>query len=206
VSGFGTFVLNQLPPPPQRVLEIGCGEQGGVVPELLEAGYEALGVDPAAPDGEHYRRADFREVDGEWDAVVAGRVLHHVAPLDDGIAKLASLAPLLVVDEFAPERIDAAAADWYEGQYRILAAAGAASEFAPPTIGVWRAHHPDLHHSGVVLEALRAHYQEETLEWRPYLYRWLRGPSTFALEQSLVDAGAFPAIGYRWVGSRRASR
>jgi len=62
-----------LPPPPGRVLEIGCGDEGGVVPALLEAGYDALGVDPRAPAGAHYRQGDFREVDGAFDAIVVAR-------------------------------------------------------------------------------------------------------------------------------------
>jgi hypothetical protein len=44
------------------------------------------------------------------------------------------------------------------------------------------------------------------LERLPYLYRWLDGPSSEALEQTLVGAGAFPAIGYRWVGTARRAR
>ena len=64
-----------------------------------------------------------------WDdAVVAGRVLHHVNPLDEGLDLLASFAPLLVVDEFASDRIDRAAQDWYEGQHRMLRASGARAE------------------------------------------------------------------------------
>ena len=35
--------------------------------------------------------------------------------------------------------------------------------------------------------------------WLP-LYRWLGGPSSEALESTLVGAAALPAIGYRWVG------
>jgi len=202
VSGFGTFVLKQLPPPPQRVLEIGCGEKGGLVALLRDAGYDALGVDPEAPEGEHFRRIDFREVEGSFDAVVAGRVLHHVRPLDDAVATLAELAPLLIVDEFAPDLIDDAAQDWYEGQYRMLAAAGAVSEYAPASLDDWRARHPDLHPHRALLGALRTHFEEQTLEWVPYLHRWLRGPSSAALEQTLIDGRAFPAIGYRWVGRR----
>jgi 2-polyprenyl-3-methyl-5-hydroxy-6-metoxy-1,4-benzoquinol methylase len=112
MSDFATFVLSQLPPAPARVLEIGCGDAGGVVPALLDAGYDALGVDPRAPAGEHFRRADFRAVEGEFDVVVAGRVLHHVRPLDDALDRVAALAPLLVVDEFAWDLIDAAAQEW----------------------------------------------------------------------------------------------
>ena len=52
------------------------------------------------------------------------------------------------------------------------------------------------------LPALRARYDELALEWVPYLHRWLGGPSSEGLEQSLVAAGAFPAIGYRWAGYR----
>src|ERR1043166_9295029 len=72
--GFTGFVLQELPPAPARVLEVGCGDEGGVVPALLAAGYEPIGVDPRAPAGPHYRQGDFRSVEGDFDAVVAGRV------------------------------------------------------------------------------------------------------------------------------------
>jgi hypothetical protein len=205
VSDFGTFVLDQLPPPPGRILEIGCGSEGGVVQELLEAGYDALGIDPHAPDGPSFRQVPYQEIDGEFDAVVAGRVLHHVHPLDEGVAKLARLAPLLVVDEFAPDLIGAAAQDWYEGQRRMLAAAGTEPP-GPASLDEWRARHTDLHAHDALLAALRVAYDERVLDWRPYLYRWLGGPSSEALERALVGADAFPAIGYRWVGVRRARR
>jgi hypothetical protein len=210
VADFGTFVLDQLPPPPGRVLEVGCGRDGGLVELLASAGYDVLGVDPDAPDGERFLRTTFQEASnrlllgGTWDAVVAGRVLHHVHPLDEGLDTLASLAPLLVVDEFAYDRIDAAAQDWYEGQHRLLRASGA-EPYGPPDLEEWRRRHPGLHPHGVVLAGLRARYDELVIQWVPYLHRWLGGPSSEALEQSLVDAGAFPAIGYRWAGSRTST-
>ena len=204
--GFTAFVLHELPPPPGRVLEIGCGDEGGVVPALLEAGYDALGVDPRAPAGPHYRQGDFREVDGAFDAVVAGRVLHHVRPLDEAVARLAELAPVLVADEFAWDRIDARAQAWYEERHRALAAAGAEPQ-GPVSLDEWRARHvTELHPHGVLLEALRARYEERTLEWLPYFHRWLRDAETEALETELVRDGALPAIGWRWAGVRRARR
>jgi hypothetical protein len=188
------------------VLEVGCGSEGGLVETLTAAGYDVLGVDPHAPEGPHFLQARFEDMDGAYDAVVAGRMLHHVNPLDEGIAKLAGLAPLLVVDEFARERVDAGARDWYEGQHRMLVAAGA-NPPGPPDLGAWAMRHPDLHSPETLLAALRAHYDERALEWVPYLHRWLDGPSSFALESTLVSAGAIPAIGYRWVGTARpASR
>jgi Methyltransferase domain len=195
MSDFATFVLSQLPPAPVRVLEIGCGDTGGVVPALLDAGYDALGVDPRAPEGEHFRRADFREVEGEFDAVVAGRVLHHVRPLDEALDRVAELAPLLVVDEFAWDLIDAAAQEWYESRHRALVAAGR-EPYGPSSLDEWRVRHPDLHPHGVLLDGLRARYRERALVWRPYLYRWLGDPESEALERSL------PSIGWRWAGVR----
>jgi len=111
VADFGTFVLKQLPPPPQRVLEVGCGRDGGLVELLAGAGYDVTGVDPHAPEGERFLRTTFQEASNRlllegFDAVVAGRVLHHVNPLDEGLDMLASIAPLLIVDEFASDRID----------------------------------------------------------------------------------------------------
>ena len=203
--GLLEFVLAELPPPPARVLEVGCGDRGGLVLDLAAAGYDALGVDPRAPEGRPFRRCDYREVDETFDAAVAVRVLHHVEPLAEAVEKLAELAPVLIVDEFAPERIGGAAQDWYEAQYRILVAAGATPE-APPSLDEWRGRHAGLHTSETLLGALRARYAERTLEWRPYLYRWLRGRTTEALERASIDDHTFPPIGYRWVGSSRVLR
>ena len=183
------------------MLEIGCGREGGLVGLLADSGYDVLGVDPHAPEGARFRRAEFQAVDGEFDAVVAGRVLHHVHPLSESLDRLAALAPLVVVDEFAWDLIDDAAQDWYEGQHRLLRATGA-EPYGPSDIDEWRARHPGLHPHDVLLSALRARYDERALEWVPYYYRWLGGPSSEALEQTLTDAGAFPAIGWRWAGTR----
>lgn len=198
---FATFVFDQLPPPPCRVVEVGCGRHGGLVDQLVTAGYDVLGVDPDAPDGERFRRAEFQELDGEWDAAVAGNVLHHVEPLGESLDHLARLAPLLVVDEFASNRIDAAAQEWYEDEHRSLRAAGIEPR-GMASVAEWRERHSGLHPDDVLLGALRARWDERTLERGPWLYRWLRGPNSEELEQSLIDAGAIPAIGYRWAGRR----
>jgi hypothetical protein len=204
VADFGTFVLNQLPPPPQRVLEVGCGHEGGLVELLAGAGYDVLGVDPHAPQGERYLQTTFEELEGEWDAIVAGRVLHHVNPLDEGLDRLASFAPLLIVDEFASDRIDHAAQDWYEAQHRMLRATGIEPN-GPADLDDWRERHPGLHPHVVLLAGLRARYDEQVLEWLPYLSRWLGGPSSESLEQTLIDAELIPAIGYRWAGVRTST-
>lgn len=202
MADIASFVLEQLPPSPGRIAEIGCGDKGGVVAALIDAGYDAVGVDPRAPVGPSFRHVDFRELEETFDAVVAVRVLHHLRPLDDALDRIAALAPLLVVDEFAGDLIDDAARSWYEGQYRLLVAAGA-EPTGPASLDLWRAQHPDLHAHAALLEALRARYEEHMLEWVPYFHRWLGGPSSEALEQTLTSVGAIPTIGWRWSGVRR---
>jgi hypothetical protein len=198
---FTAFVLSHLPPPPARVLEVGCGREGGVTPVLAEHGYDVLGIDPRAPEGPLFRSIALEELEEplEFDAVVASRVLHHVSPLEPAVEKLARLAPLLLLDEFAHERLDAAARDWYGSQFRILVATGQEPP-GPPDLVRWREDHQGLHPSGTLLEALGAHFETRHLEWRPYLYRWLGGVSTETLEGGLVAAGAIPALGFRYAG------
>jgi len=207
VVDFTEFTLSHLPPAPKRVLEVGCGREGGVAPALARAGYDVLAIDPAAPDGPVYRRVTLEQLDdpGPFDAVVAGRVLHHVHPLETALDKLAALAPLLVVDEFAWNHMDAPTVDWYERHHRTLAAAGREPK-GPANLAEWRERHQGLHPYETLRSALDARYDEEHFEWRPYFYRWLGGPATEALESTLIDAGAIRPIGYRYVGRTSSKR
>jgi Methyltransferase domain len=181
---FAAFVMSRLPPAPARVIEIGCGSDGGLVPALAAAGYDALGVDPRAPEGERYRQVDFLEVDGEFDAAVAGRVIHHLEPLDRALDHLASIAPLLFVDEFAWDLIDEDLQRWYDREH-----ARRPESTGPPTIEEWRWRHPGLHPHDVVLGGLRERYDEQALEWVPYFHRWLG------------DVESPDRIGYLWAGA-----
>ena len=173
-----------------------------MTPRLVDAGYDVSAVDPRAPAGARYRRLEFQELgDESYDAVVAERVLHHVHPLDESLDKLAALGPLLILDEFAWDRIDDATRDWYEAQHRALRATGV-QPTGPPDLAEWRARWADLHPADVLRSALVARYDERLYEPRPYLYRWLGGPATETLEAGLVAAGAIRPVGFRWVGVR----
>jgi SAM-dependent methyltransferase len=192
---FLDYALARLPPAPARVLEVGCGPGGGVTPALAAAGYNVLAIDPDAPEGSLFRRTTLESFDdpGPFDAIVAGRVLHHVDPLAPAVDKLASLAPLLIVDEFAPERVDRAARDWYRERYLSLP-----SPSGPPDLDTWAAAHYDLHPSDVLRAQLERRFETRDLQWRPYLYRWLGDPEGRALEEE-----ALPPIGFRYTGVAR---
>jgi len=99
------------------VVEVGCGPLGGFVPMLRSSGYEAVGVDPEAPDQADYRRVEFEHVElfHEVDAVVASTSLHHVADPEEVIDRIASIlanAGKLVVVEWDWKRLDQPTAEW----------------------------------------------------------------------------------------------
>jgi hypothetical protein len=180
---FTGFTLSQLPPAPQRVLEVGCGHEGGVAPELARAGYDVLAIDPQAPEGPLYRRI----------------------PLGPALDKLAGLAPLLLLDEFAWNHMDDPSVEWYEGQHRLLRAAGRQPK-GPPDLTEWHARHSDLHPYETLRAELDARYETKHFEWRPYFYLWLEGPASEALESALIDARAIRPIGWRYVGRTSSKR
>jgi SAM-dependent methyltransferase len=192
-------------PPPARVLEVGCGD-GELARALDAGGYDVLAIDPDAPVGRVFRRTTIEEFEdeGPFDLAVADRMLHHVHPLEPALDKLATLAPLLVVQEFAWERIDAETQAWYEETYRRLAAEGRDLK-GPPDLDQWRLDHPGLHPSDVVLAALTERYEQRALEPRPYFYRWLELSEVEAAEQAAIDAGSIRPIGLRWVGASRVA-
>jgi SAM-dependent methyltransferase len=201
---FTEFALSQLPEPPSRVLEVGCGHEGGTAPALAAAGYDVLAIDPNAPVGPIYRRVTLEELDdqGPFDAVVAGRVLHHVNPLGPALDKLLQLAPALIVDEFAWNHVDEPTADWYESHHRVLVSAGREPK-GPASLAEWRARHSDLHPYETLRRELDARYDVVHFEWRPYFYLWLDGPATESLEEGLIAASAIRPIGFRYAGVRR---
>jgi hypothetical protein len=186
------------------VLEVGCGREGGIAPALDEAGYDVLAIDPEAPPGPLYRAIQLEDLEdpGPFDAVVAGLVLHHVHPLGPALDKLAGLAPLLVLHEFAWNHMDEATVDWYQSQHRLLVAAGREPK-GPPDLAEWHERHRDLHTYETLREEIDARYEERDFAWLPYFYRWLAGPATLALEESLIAAGAIRPIGLRYAGVRR---
>lgn len=188
------------------MLEVGCGA-GELALALDGAGYEVTAIDPAAPDGPIFRPIKLEELedDARFDAVVASRVLHHMGenlePNLDRVARVLEGGGPLVVEEFAPDRLDEPTAAWYEGQRQILAAAGYPSD--RPSAEQWEQHHVSVTASDVLLAAVRSRFQEQVYEDVPYLWRYLDAVVSAELEESLVAMGAIRALGFRLVGIPR---
>ena len=205
------FVRLQLPGPPGRVLEVGCGE-GKLALALADGGWDVLAIDPAAPEGAIFRRLKLEDLEdaGAFDAVVAARSLHHVTNLEAGIDRIRELLRpegVLVLDEFAWDRLDEVTAEWFHGQQRALVAAGRLPH-APETLDdcrrEWEEEHVGLHGYETMRAALDERFTERSFEWLPYLYRLLDGVAGEGLERTLIDAGAIQATGFRYVGVKAA--
>jgi ubiquinone/menaquinone biosynthesis C-methylase UbiE len=184
------------------VLEVGCGE-GDLARALAATGYDVTAIDPMAPEGPIFRRIKLEDLeeDASFDAVVASRSFHHMANLDqnlDRVARLLGEDARFILDEFAWERLDEPTAHWYEGQRRVLVAA--LPDRRAPTAEDWLDYHADLHRSETVRAGLSARFEELTFERVPYLWRYLGGPATAELEESLIESGAIQALGFRFVG------
>jgi SAM-dependent methyltransferase len=191
------FVRGELPAPPARVLEVGCGS-GGLARALDAAGYGVLAIDPVAPEGPIFKRTTLEELEepGTFDAVVASRSLHHVADLDAALQRIAELAPLLVLDEFAWDRLDEPTARWYEEQ-RLLRGADV------PPVSVWNERHSHLYGYDGLTEALRRRFVERFFAETPYLYRYMHRPELERVERAAIETGAIQALGFRYVGVPR---
>jgi ubiquinone/menaquinone biosynthesis C-methylase UbiE len=207
--GLAQFVLLHLPPPPARVLEVGCGK-GDLARSLANAGYDVLAIDPEAPDGSIFRRTTLEELDerGPFDAVVASVSLHHIHDLGaalDKIVRLLRPGGFFVMNEFGHDRLDDDTADWYWGQLRALAAARGTT--APATLDQvkeeWAREHEGLHGYEAMRRELEARFEQRHFSWEPYLFHELGGPATEELERAVIAAGAIRATGFRYVGARR---
>lgn len=195
---------------------MGCGAVGGLVPAQRSQGYDAIGVDPDAPEAAGYHRIEFEryEATQRFDAVVASTSLHHVGNLDVVLDHVgASLAPggTVVVIEWAWERFDEPTARW------------CFERLAPPTADDqpgWLHHHQQrwtdssqpwdsyieawakdehLHRSDQILSAIYARFQRTTLVQGPYFHCDLAA-TTEVDEQAAIDSGEIQATGLWYAG------
>lgn len=194
------FVMAALPPPACRVLEIGAG-RGELAGALSTAGYDAVAIDPAAEPDSPVQRRSLLQVSGQFDAAVAVVALHHVDPLEESCAHLATLivpGGSLVIDELDIDRYDERAAVWWLGQRQAL---GRSAEQDPARIPETLRDH--IHPLSRIHAALLPYFGLGEPVRGPYLHRWELSPSLRDTEVDLIAERRLPAVGARQIATRR---
>jgi SAM-dependent methyltransferase len=183
------FIQSELPRPPARVLEVGCGS-GELATSLAETGYDVFAIDPEAPEGPLFERTRVEDFDSTetFDAVVGQLSLHHVADLAVALDKVADLLPptgRLVIDDFGWERLDERAA-----------------ERVGISFDEWNEEHEHLHTAEAMLVELDERFVRRAFSWEPFLFREGRHVMDEERERKLIADGRLPALGFQYVGQR----
>ena len=183
---------------------------------MRTAGYDATGIDPEAPDGPWYERAEFEryQVPAPVGAVVACTSLHHVADLGEVLDLVAeALVPggTVVVVEWARERFDEATAQWC---FDRLPGPPDEHNWLQGRCEEWRvsgltwddycrgwAADEGLHAGADIVRELDARFGRQLLGDGPYFFADLAGVSE-ADEQAAIDAGEIQAGRIAYVGRR----
>ena len=209
-------VRRALPDPPATVVDLGCGSLGGFVPMLLADGYDAMGVDPNAPDEAPYRRTEFEraELPGAVDAVVASTSLHHVAdPSEvlDRITEVLRPGGVVVVVEWASERFDEQTAHW------CFERLGSEESWLQRLRDEWRdsglgwddyfrgwLEREHLHSGETLVRLLDERFDRQQLGSGPYFFAGL-GDATEGDENAAIAGGEIQAGRIDYVGARPRS-
>ena len=223
------FLRDHLPRP-ASLLEVGAGE-GHLAARLRAAGWNVTAIDRSADavaaariEGIDITCAEFLEYSGgPFDIVLFSRVLHHIQPLERAVEHAESLlvpSGLVVAEEFAWERMDAATAEWHEQRLIEFRDRGWSSR-CPADLGEadplarWTRHHRDTHnvHGGDDLaRALARRFDVVHSERAAYLYRYLCADlldtepaveAALALvsnEEFSIHIGAIQPMGFRLIG------
>ena len=196
----------RLPPAPARVVDIGCGSLGGFVPMLRSEGYDAMGIDPAAPHEPHYQRVEFEHarLSDQVDAVVASTSLHHVtdpAEVIDRITRTLRTGGTVLVAEWAWEKFDEQTPDWCFVRLKPEDEPGwlnrrrdewlASGQEWPSYFRDW-AEEEGLHRGEVLVRRLDERLERSLLAFGPYFFPGLAG-TTEAEERAAIDAGQIRA-------------
>jgi SAM-dependent methyltransferase len=203
-----------LPAAPARIVEIGCGSAGGFVPMLRSGGYEAVGVDPKAPDGAAYRRVEFENAEpfADVDAIVASTSLHHVADPADVLDRVVrALAPggRVVVIEWDREAFDEPTAEWAfarlgseEGWLHRLRDGWSDSGKAWSDYLEGWADEEGIHGGETLIGLLDERFAREHLAQSPYLFPDLAG-TTEEDERAAIESSAIRATRIDYSGTLR---
>jgi SAM-dependent methyltransferase len=226
------FIKRSLPAGARRVLEIGCGS-GELAASLLQDGVSLIAID-TDPDliaaarglGVDARIAAWPNFeDGQFDAVLFTRSLHHVHPLDKAVQRAADslvIGGRLIVEDFAYEMAEEKTLRWFGDAIGQLDDADLLvndddflNAVRSGTLEAWRKNHDsDLHTATDIFAEIKRTFGAVKRENVPCYFRYLARaivPTAdrdkilrdFAAEETaLISNGTILPLGRRFVAER----
>ena len=228
------FIKRFLPSECRRILEVGCGT-GELAARLSKDGYSVIAIDTdrdsvaaALRLNVNARVATWPNFNqGQFDAVLFTRSLHHIHPIDESLRHAAdSLANggRIIVEDFAYESADEKTLRWFRSATRLLEETGSlvmSEEFLgkvlskTETLNTWRENHERELHKAVEIDAqLEKILGRVIKENAAYYFRYIAGaiaPSekrdailrAFAdQEETMAADGSIVPLGRRFVAVR----
>jgi len=166
------FVRRFLPRGCRRILEVGCGT-GELAARLSKDGYVVIAIDSDRDSVAAARRlgvnahvATWPDFDqGQFDAVLFTRSLHHIHPLGESVRHAADCLAnggRIIVEDLAYESADEQTLRWFKSVIHLLEATSAlvmSDEFLDKvlskteTLTTWRENHERELHKAVEIDA-----------------------------------------------------
>ncbi len=228
------FIKRFLPHECRRILEVGCGT-GELAVHLTQDGYPVIAIDSdrdsvaaARRLGVDARVATWPKFDeGDFDAVLFIRSLHHIHPLDESVRHAAdSLVEggLIIVEDFAYESTDEKTLRWFRSAIRLIEATGlliVSDDLQhrvlskTETLEAWRqSHEQELHTAAEIDAHLEKVSRRVIRESAAYYFRYIVSAITavekrdailqaFAEQEvTLAADGSIIGLGRRFVATR----
>ena len=229
------FVHRSLPSSARRILEIGCGS-GELAASLSSDGLAVVAIDS---DGDSVAAAQQLGVDarlavwpvfeeGEFDAILFTRSLHHIHPLDEAVERAAESLVAdgrIIAEDFAYEAADEETLRWFASVIDALDAAGRlvkdndflnSARSTMDSLTAWREdYEPEIHTGTDIAARINNVFGSVTREDAPYFFRYLAGAIVSGAdrdavlgkvakqENALIAKREIAALGRRLVATRR---